>query len=125
MTGRGATGSCRPDASGRRALSTERHPETWLRKVAANGNGVVEDTLLGGEEAARECLLMGMRTSHGVSLERLQRLGGAGIDRKQLDHLVSDGLVRLAGGGDRLAATATGRQVLNSVIEHIAVRTMR
>lgn len=109
----------------RRALATEKHPETWLGKVAAGGNGVVENAAITGEDAAHECLLMGMRTTHGISLKQLQQMSGTHIDREPLDHLVSDGLVRLTDGGDQIVATEAGRQVLNSVIEFIAVRVFR
>lgn len=109
----------------RRALAMEKHPETWLDKVAAGRNGVVENTIVAGPDAARECLLMGMRTTQGINLKRLQQMSGSHIDREALDHLVSDGLVRLTDGGHHVVATAAGRQVLNSVIEYMAVKALR
>ncbi len=109
----------------RRALAMEKHPETWLDKVAAGRNGVVENTIVAGPDAARECLLMGMRTTQGINLKRLQQMSGSHIDREPLDHLVSDGLVLLTDGGHHVVATAAGRQVLNSVIEYMAVKALR
>ena len=123
--GPGAHSRLVADDGSRRALATEKHPETWLQKVSADHNAVVENAVVAGEDAAHECLLMGMRTTQGVSLKRLQQMNGARIDRECLDHLVSDGLVRLTQDGERVVATAAGRQVLNSVIEYIAVRTLR
>ena len=113
------------DDGARRALAIERHPETWLQKVSTGRNGIVENSTVVGEDAAHECLLMGMRTTQGVSLKRLEQMSGKCIDRSQLDHLVSDGLVCLTGDEAGIVATPAGRQVLNSVIEYIAVKTMR
>ncbi len=123
--GPGAHSRLVADDGSRRALATEKHPETWLARVLADNNGLVENTVVAGEDAAHECLLMGMRTTRGVSLKRLQQMSGARIDPEQLGHLVSDGLVCLTDSGEHVIATAAGRQVLNSVIEHIATKTMR
>ena len=109
----------------RQALATEKHPETWLHSVSADLNGVVENTVVAGEDAAHECLLMGLRTTQGVSLKRLEQMSGRHVDRLQLDHLVSDGLVYLTDDEDGIVATPAGRQVLNSVIEFVAVRAFR
>ncbi len=103
----------------------EKHPETWLQSVSDGTGGVVENSVVAGEDAAHECLLMGMRTNRGVSLKRLQRMNGKQLDRSQLDHLVSDGLIRLSEDHDGIVATPAGRQVLNAVIEHIALRAFR
>ena len=123
--GPGAHSRLIADDGSRLALATEKHPETWLARVSARHNGVVENTVVAGEDAAQECLLMGMRTVKGVSLNRLQKMSGARIDRGPLEHLVSDGLVCLANSGDHVVATAAGRQVLNSVIEFMAAKTLR
>lgn len=113
------------DDGSRRALAIEKHPETWLEKVSTGHNGIVENTGVAGQDAAHECLLMGMRTTQGVSLKRLEQMSGKRIDRSQLDHLVTDGLVCMSEDGACIVATPAGRQVLNSVIEHIALKTMR
>ncbi|WP_108880214.1 radical SAM family heme chaperone HemW [Anderseniella sp. Alg231-50] len=123
--GPGAHSRLVADDGSRRALATEKHPETWLGSVSADRNGVVEDTVVAGEDAAHECLLMGMRTTQGVSLRRIERMSGRRLDRSQLDHLVADGLVCLMQDEDSIVATPAGRQVLNSVIEYIAVKTLR
>ncbi len=123
--GPGAHSRLVADDGSRRALATEKHPETWLNSVSADRNGVVEDTVVGGEDAAHEYLLMGMRTTEGVSLRRIERMSGRRLDRPQLDHLVADGLVCLMQDEDSIVATPAGRQVLNSVIEYIAVRALR
>jgi len=114
----------KPDGS-RLALSTEKHPETWLKSVSSRSHGVVESTVVAGEDAAHEYLLMGMRTVQGVDLAHLRCMTGKPINRQQLDYLISDGLVCLSGDETAIVATRAGRQVLNSVIEHIAFKILQ
>lgn len=123
--GPGAHSRLIADDGSRRALAMEKHPETWLGSVSVASHGIVENTTVSGEDAAHECLLMGMRTTQGVNLQRLEQMSGRRIDRAQLDHLVSDGLVCPTDDEAGIVATPAGRQVLNSVIEYIATRTMR
>jgi oxygen-independent coproporphyrinogen-3 oxidase len=86
---------------------------------------VVESTVVAGEDAAHEYLLMGMRTVQGVDLAHLRCMTGKPINRQQLDYLISDGLVCLSGDETAIVATRAGRQVLNSVIEHIAFKILQ
>ena len=51
---------------GRRAQSTEKHPEMWLTVVEGEGHGLVEDDQLSQEEQGDEFLLMGLRLSEGI-----------------------------------------------------------
>ncbi len=122
--GPGAHSRLISDDGARQALSTERHPETWLQGVASDGHGVVDRNAVAGEAAAHEYLLMGMRTTQGVDLAQLQRMSGQTINQQQLDYLISDGLVCLSDDETAIVATRAGRQVLNSVIEHIAFKTL-
>ena len=109
----------------RRAVVTERHPETWASMVRSQGNGIVTDEVIDGGEAAVECLLMGMRTSEGVSIEQLERLAGSPLDLEAIADLEDGGfLLREQRDGGRLVATARGRQVLNALIEQIALKAL-
>lgn len=114
------------DASGaRRAIVTERHPETWASMVRSQGNGIIADEVIGPGDAAVECLLMGMRTNEGVSVAQLERLAGGCLDLEAVADLEAGGfLMRSGQDGGRLAATARGRQVLNAVIEQIALKAL-
>ena len=122
--GPGAHSRLIADNGSRLALSTQKHPETWLLSVSSRSNGVVEKNVVADEDAAHEYLLMGMRTTQGVDLARLHRMSGKPINRPQLDYLISDGLVCLSDDQTAIVATRAGRQVLNSVIEHIAFKTL-
>jgi putative oxygen-independent coproporphyrinogen III oxidase len=98
----------------RRALSTERHPESWLRRVEQAGHGLVEDEALTEAEQASERLLMGLRLAEGVPATAL---AAAGIAEARLRELAAHGL--LAVSPERVSATAAGRQLLNAVIRQL------
>lgn len=98
----------------RHALSTILNPEQWLEQVESEGNGLaVQEPLVAGD-AALEYLLMGLRLTEGIEIARYEQLGGE-FDAFSLAQLERDGLMRVHAG--RLAATANGRLLLNSVIE--------
>ena len=65
-------------AAGRRALSTEKHPEMWLTCVETEGHGIVEDEPLSVEEQGDEFLLMGLRLTEGIDPARFQALSADG-----------------------------------------------
>ena len=105
--------------NGRRATITERHPERWLAAVESNGHAIVEDVLLTAAEQADEALLMGLRLSEGIDLDRLQRLVGACPSGEVIERLVArDLLERFA--VRRIRATGRGRLVLNAIVVELA-----
>jgi oxygen-independent coproporphyrinogen-3 oxidase len=114
--GPGAHG--RPIIDGiRHATSTERSPEGWLASVEADGHGIVEREPLHFAEQADEALLMGLRIREGITLDRLSTLGGGVRPARVVIESLSDlGLIDVTEGGQRIAATARGRFVLNEVV---------
>lgn len=117
--GAGAHGRVRRDGQ-RFATATERNPERWLDLVERQGQGCIEDAALSLEEQAHEQLMMSMRLSEGVDLDRLGGGFGFTIDRVSVDQLVRDGLLQADAEGKRLAATPSGRQVLNHLVVELA-----
>ena len=76
---------------GRRAHSTEQHPEMWLTVVESEGHGLIEDELLSTEEQGDEFLLMGLRLSEGIAptqFEAVSSRSAAGFPL--LDAVVAD-----------------------------------
>jgi oxygen-independent coproporphyrinogen-3 oxidase len=73
---------------------------------------------LSGEEAADEYLLMGLRLSEGIDLERFTAIGGRVLDETRVAALARDDLV--IRNGSRLAATKKGRLVLDRLIVELA-----
>ncbi len=109
--GPGAHGRVTRD--GRRiATETERDPAKWLAGAARLLEPVAP------EDQAAEYLMMALRLVEGADLARFARLGGA-VDAERVAQLVGDGFLRR--DGDRIAATATGRPVLNALLRALLV----
>ena len=106
------------DGENRRALVAEKHPETWRKLVAGDGNGIVEDAVVPPADQAAEYLLMGLRIAEGIDLARYAALAGRAIGDGRIADLESLGLLRRDGA--RLTATRSGRRVLNALIAELA-----
>ncbi|MEL6363461.1 MAG: radical SAM family heme chaperone HemW [Pseudomonadota bacterium] len=110
--GPGAHGRFHSD--GRRiAVEAERDPARWLARVATTGSGAASEEVLLREAAEAEFLTFGLRLSEGVLLSRWRAVAERAPPHTEIEALTSDGL--LIREGDRLRATADGRQVLNSL----------
>ena len=103
----------------RRALIVEKHPESWRNLVNSQGTGVVADIAVTPAEQASEYLLMGLRISEGIDLDRYAALAGRDIDSGKIAGLKSMGLIKRE--GSRLKATPDGRKLLNALIAELAV----
>ena len=101
----------------KRALSAIKSPEGWLTEVDARGHGLASDEALSVKEVAEEYLLMGLRLSEGIDLNRLAAIYGRGLETR-IGALASNGLLKRA--GNQLAATPKGRLVLNRLIVELA-----
>ena len=111
-----------PGAHGRRGgKRTVRHrkPENFLSALPRNGHAIAEEADLSAREAADEALVMGLRLAEGIDVEALQeRFGVEVIRSERVQRLVESG--HLTASGPRIAATAAGRLVLDSVLGEIA-----
>ena len=112
-----------PGAHGRRLGSrTVRHrkPENFLSALRRNGHAIVEEAPLTPREAADEALVMGLRLRQGVDAAVLEaRFGAAVVDWHRVDRLVDSG--HLIRRGARIAPTAAGRLLLDTILAEIAV----
>jgi oxygen-independent coproporphyrinogen-3 oxidase len=77
----------------RHATATERSPETWASSVEEVGHGMKERTPLSRREQADEMLLMGLRITEGLDLERLQTIGGVRPSAGAISELQALGLL--------------------------------
>ncbi len=96
----------------RMATETARDPAAWLA-AAETGRGISAEALPEGA-AGDEYALMSLRLAEGMSLSRHLRLSGTPLNQAKVADLIADGIIRVE--GDRLAATAQGRPVLNAII---------
>ena len=103
----------------RRATSTERQPERWVQRVEADGHGMVESLALTRAEQADEALLMGLRLSEGLDLDRLFAVSGMRPGPRAVNDLLGLGLIERR-GESRLRASRSGQIVLNEVVLRLA-----
>jgi oxygen-independent coproporphyrinogen-3 oxidase len=103
----------------RRALATERRPESWLMRVESLGHGLITDETLTREERADEFLLMGLRLTEGIDPARYQAIAGRTLDPERVTTLVAQGLVE-SGGDGFLRVTPAGFPVLDAVVADLA-----
>ncbi len=116
--GPGAWGRHSLQGGGIHATRTHRAPARWLELVERDGHAVVETTRPDRGQQVTEILMMGLRLVEGVPRSRFESVAGgpleALVDRDTLDLLTGEGFLAL--DGERLRATAAGRQRLDSVL---------
>jgi oxygen-independent coproporphyrinogen-3 oxidase len=100
------------------ATATERHPETWAKRVAQVGLGIDRWDEVSPEEQGTEALLMGLRLSEGIDLHAIEQKLGRPLSATRLAGLQKQGLIEHAEA--RLRATPRGRLVLNAIIKQLA-----
>ncbi|HEX8383731.1 MAG TPA: radical SAM family heme chaperone HemW [Sphingomonas sp.] len=108
-----------PGAHGRRgrlATTRRRKPENWLTAVSRNGHGIEREDPLDPHTRAVEALLMGLRLTEGIDLDRIARLAGgeAPVDSRAVALLERQGL--LARNGAHLRVTDAGALLLDGIL---------
>lgn len=117
-----------PGAHGRLTIDGEkiatiahRAPDIWLKRVQEQNHGAHAPDNITRDQRFSESLMMGLRLSEGISLQRLANESDRAIeDLFQLDKikpLVDEGYITLS--DTRIAATPAGRQRLNGVLKHL------
>jgi len=102
----------------RHATEAVRAPGAWLAQVEAQGHGELTPEPLSPEDAGTEFLLMGLRLAEGIDPTRYARISGHALDKTTIARLEEMGMLST---GDRIAATAKGRAVLNAVLRELLV----
>lgn len=104
----------------RTATSNECLPETWLARLNHADHAFTEMQPLNRQEQADELLLMGLRITEGVNLDRLALIGGVKPSQARIDELIAKGLLATGRHGNTIKATARGRFLLNSLVLELA-----
>ena len=107
---------------GRRCATVgKKVPEVWRQQVQERGHGALTPTTIDASTAQREALMMGLRLTEGITLQRWQGLFSQPLTvflpASKLQKLLDEGLLRLS--ETALAATADGRQRLNAVLRYL------
>ncbi|SMX32349.1 radical SAM family heme chaperone HemW [Maliponia aquimaris] len=97
----------------REATVAWRMPGAWIAQAEA-GSGMESREILSAEDQASEYLMMGLRLSEGLYLDRLHALDPAIAPESKIAELSALGLIESRDGV--LRTTGAGRLVLNSVI---------
>ncbi len=112
-----------PGAHGRFSLGGDRwateairNPEEWLT-AAEHDSGEARRERVATDDQAVEMLMMGLRLQEGIDPERYAALAGAPLPEAPLARLAEMGFVDLGDG--RVRTTASGRPVLNAILNSI------
>lgn len=101
------------------ATETVMSPGVWLEKVESTGSGEATPEVISAYDQCVEMLLMGLRITDGVDLERLSELFKAPSFKLNINRLSDLGVVHLS--DNRLTVTASGRPILNTVLKELLV----
>ncbi len=121
--GPGAHGRLTLDGQ-RLATQTERMPRAWLERVERQGHGEQPREVLSARDQVVEMVLMGLRLTGGIEIERVQRLSARPLHETlhgaALDGFVDEGWLTRSRG--RLAATREGLARLNAILAALLVQ---
>lgn len=118
--GPGAHGRLTIDGQ-RLATDTPLPPGEWLERVEKSDNGENARVILSGADQADEYLMMGLRLSEGISLDRYEALNDSPLQINEINALQEISIIEIVAG--KLRATQAGRPVLNSIISEFLAST--
>jgi oxygen-independent coproporphyrinogen-3 oxidase len=102
----------------RQATVAPKAPGKWLELVEASRPGEVARDALSPKDHALEYLMMSIRLTEGLDLQRYGSIAGKPLKAESIEALVDLGMV--VTGSNRLKSTVQGRMVLNAVIRELA-----
>lgn len=113
-----------PGAHGRITLGQSRiateaisDPQDWLDSVNTKGTGELEKIIQSNAERADEYLMMGLRLSDGISIQRYHNILGEGLNSNKINYLTDIGMIVV--NNDKLATTKAGKPLLNAIIREL------
>jgi len=98
------------------ATESPRNPNAWLEAVA-RGSGESLRTALPPQDQASEYLMMGIRLTEGLDIDRFTQVSQAPLPADRMDYLTDLGMIVVS--GNRLTVTDQGRPVLNAIIREL------
>ena len=98
------------------ATETPRTPAAWLEAVDRGDSESVR-TALGPQDQASEYLMMGIRLTEGLDIDRFEKIAGHPLPGDQITYLKDLGMIALS--DNRLTVTDQGRPILNAIIREL------
>ncbi|GAA6200705.1 radical SAM family heme chaperone HemW [Aquicoccus sp. SU-CL01552] len=98
------------------ATETPRNPTAWIEAVERDRAESVR-TALSPQDQASEYLMMGIRLTEGLDIDRFEKIAGHPLPAGQITYLQDLGMITLS--GDRLTVTDQGRPILNAIIREL------
>ncbi|WP_170606483.1 radical SAM family heme chaperone HemW [Ruegeria arenilitoris] len=98
------------------ATETYLSPNAWLNAVS-KGTGEKKRFVLAKQDQAIEYLMMCIRLTDGLDIERFNALSAVPLNESKIEELIGYGMVNVR--GNQLSATDKGRAVLNAVIRSL------
>ena len=115
-----------PGAHGRLTLDgqrwgteTELAPTGWLDRVETSGSGETARVAVSALEQAEEYVMMGLRLSEGIDVDRLREMDVEVLRADRIASLAELGLIDC--DGETLKTTQAGRPVLNAILRELLV----
>ena len=108
----------------RAGTATRRSPAAWLQSVQKTGHGIETHTHEGANAFATEMVMMGLRLTTGVSVQKIENICGPRnrwLDNAAVIQAIQDGWLEKNNCNDgdvvtHLRATDAGRLRLNHII---------
>lgn len=98
------------------ATEARKNPASWLTDVDQGSGDWVKDALSRRDQAS-ELVMMGLRVTTGVTLERFERLNGAPLAVDKIEPLIASG--HLVMENQQVRTTLAGRMVLNTLLTEV------
>jgi len=115
-TGPGAHGRLIKDGIKYATIAHQR-PNDYLDAVQKSGHGIHDTETMSGPERAAEYVLMGLRTSEGISMVTYAQMAQVALPETELVALMDAGLLQAY--DDRLSATEKGRPLLDYITQKL------
>ena len=101
------------------ATVTTQNPEDWLRNVELKGTATSDDEIIKPRDQAAEYLMMSLRLTEGLDMNRFENLCGTALDNQVIDKNIQNGLLKV--NNNNLIATQRGKIILNTIIKDLLI----
>ena len=113
--GPGANGRISLPNGGRIQIEMRKDPKSWLSDVFEKNNGIKKATKESKKDYEVEKIMMGLRLTNGVSLNKINN----SLNVSEMEKLIDANFLKISNG--KLKTTLDGRLRLNSILSNLIV----